>query len=246
MTRAALLVLLLGLVAAGCSRGESAPSPSKQPAGPTGTVPSPPDRAALVRERHLPNVELITHEGRTVRFYDDLVRGKVVAINFMFTRCARFCPTTTAKLATVQSALGERLGRDVFMYSISLDAAHDTPEVLKRYARAFGVKPGWTFLTGKAEDIKMLRRKLGVYDRDPLIDADPTKHSGLIVLGNEPRGRWRAIAALSKPVRIRQAIERILLTSSPLPTGAVGANGDPHEVSSRAEPADPSGLPVRY
>src|SRR5262249_20230533 len=207
---AALLTLLLALTVASSSAGEGGSSPPRPTADPGRAVSSPPDRAALIREQHLPNVELITHEGRTVRFYDDLVKGKVVAINFMFTRCARLCPTTTAKLITVQAELGERVGRDVFMYSITLDPTNDTPAVLNRYAQAFGAKPGWTFLTGKAEDITMLRRKLGVYDRDPLIDADLTKHSGLVVLGNEPRGRWRAIAALAEPVRIRQFIERTI------------------------------------
>ena len=234
---AALLVLLLGLIVGGSSAGERAPSPSvERTAAPGRAVPAPPDRVALIREQHLPNVELITHEGRTVRFYDDLVKGKVVAINFMFTRCSRFCPITTAKLATVQAGLAERLGRDVFMYSITLDSTHDTPEVLRRYAQAFGAKPGWTFLTGKAKDITILRRKLGVYDRDPLIDADLTKHSGIIVLGNEPRGSWRALASLAEPLRIRQTIERIILPPSQSPTGEAFVNEAPHEESAKRRP----------
>jgi len=242
----ALLVLLLGLAASGSAAGASVPAPAEQPAVPTQTVPAPPDRVALIREQHLPNVALITHMGRTVRFYDDLVQGKVVAITFMFTRCGQFCPMTTANLASVQAALGERVGRDVFLYSITLDPTHDTPDVLKRYAQAFGAKPGWTFLTGKAEDIKVLRRKLGVYDRDPRIDADMTKHSGIVVLGNEPRGRWKAIAALSKPVRIRQAIERTILPPSQWPTGEAVVNEAPYEDSEqRVEPAALSDLPVR-
>src|SRR5712692_11871739 len=115
------------------------------------------------RARYFPNVLLRTHENKTVRFYDDLVKGKVVLINFMFTSCKRFCPVTTPNLVKVQAALGDRVGRDVFLYSISLDPATDTPEVLTKYANAVGAGPGWTFLTGKAEDIGKLRRRLGVY-----------------------------------------------------------------------------------
>ena len=71
------------------------------------------------------------------------------------------------------------------MYSITLDPEHDTPELLKEYAKTYGVKPGWTFLTGKAEDITNLRRRLGLFNSDAKKDADQTQHSGMIVVGNE-------------------------------------------------------------
>ena len=79
-----------------------------------------PDRVAMTRDRHLPNVELVSHEGRRVRFYDDLVKGKVVAINFMFATCRKACPAATQNLAEVQDALGDRMGRDVTLLSIPL------------------------------------------------------------------------------------------------------------------------------
>lgn len=209
-----------------------------------GGIASAPDRAAVIRERHLLNIELTTHKGRSVRFYDDLVKGKVVAINFMFTTCQLACPLTTPRLVEVQKTLGERAGRDVTFLSISLDPGHDTPEVLRRYAEAFGAGPGWYFLTGKRHDIERLRRALGVYDVDPLVDADRTQHAGLIVLGNEPRARWNAIASLSKPVRIRQAIERTILPPSQWATGAGVVTEAPFEVREAAvEPADLSSLP---
>src|SRR5262249_13197399 len=116
--RVVLLVGLLSLAAGGAATAAGGASPSRQP---TGAPPGPPDPVARIRAHHLPNVTLITHQGRRVRFYDDLVKGKVVAINFMFTRCGQFCPITTANLAQVQAALGARVGRDVFLYSITLD-----------------------------------------------------------------------------------------------------------------------------
>ena len=157
-----------------------------------------------------PNVVLTTHEDKTVRFYDDLVKGRVVLINFMFTNCRRFCPVTTPNLVKVQAALGERVGRDIFLYSITLDPATDTPEVLKNYAQRVGAGPGWTFLTGKAEDIGKLRRRLGVYNRDPIIDADKTRHSGLVVYGNDAIGRWALISGLNKPEAIVKAVLRVV------------------------------------
>jgi len=144
----------------------------------------------------VPNVALTTQDGRQVRFYDDLVKGRVVVINFMFARCQRYCPRTTANLARVQAALGPHLGRDVFLYSITLDPEHDTPAVLARYARGFGAAPGWTFLTGRPDDIERLRRRLGVTDPDPAIDADRTQHSGMLIYGNDALGRWSSLPAL--------------------------------------------------
>jgi protein SCO1 len=147
----------------------------------------------------VPNVELVTHEGKRVRFYDDLVKGKVVLINFMFTNCEAYCPLTTANLVQVQAALGDRVGRDIFLYSITLDPDNDTPEALTRYRREFKAGAGWTFLTGKQDTIEHLRRALGVYDLDPVIDADKAKHSGVLVYGNAATDRWAAMPSLANP-----------------------------------------------
>src|SRR5712691_5291934 len=135
---------------------------------------------------------------------------QVVLINFLYVTCGDICPLTTANLVQVQNALGERLGREVFMYSITLDPQTDTPEVLKQYAEGYGAKRGWYFLTGQDEDIQMLRRKLGLYDRDPGIDADRTQHVGLVVYGNEATGRWGAVPALLAPERIVRAVLRVM------------------------------------
>ena len=220
---AARLAGLLALVAAGCSGRPPEPPPT------------PPNVVATIREQHLPNIELVTHEGRRVRFYDDLVKGKVVAINFMFATCRNACPESTQHLVEVQHALGDRMGRDVTFLSISLDAERDTPEVLRGYAEAHGAGPGWYFLTGKHDDIELLRHKLGAYELDPVIDADRTQHTGLVILGNEPAGRWKAITALGKPVRIRQAIERTILPVTEWPTGAAVVNEVPYEENERGK-----------
>ena len=149
-----------------------------------------------------PNVPLTTHEGTEVRFYQDLVKGKVVLINFMYATCTNSCPTFTANLVRVQQLFGGRVGRDVFMYSISLDPEHDTPQVLSQYAKNYSVQPGWTFLTGSTANITTLRRRLGLRDPDPVIDADKTQHIGVVLYGNERFDRWAACPALSEPKEI--------------------------------------------
>lgn len=167
--------------------------------------------ASARMEGYFPNIVLRTHDNETVRFYDHLVRGKIVLINFMFTTCTDgLCPLTTANLVRVQQLLGERVGRDILMLSISLDPEKDTPQALKTYAERHGVKPGWTFLTGKYEEIEVLRRKLGVYDLDPAIDADKSRHAALLVYGNDAIGRWAAIPGLLKPESIVRAVLRVM------------------------------------
>ena len=132
---------------------------------------------------YFPNVPLVTHDGKTVRFYDDLLKGKKVLVNFIYALCDKACPLDTAKMAQVQKLLGSRVGRDIFMYSITLDPAHDTPEALKAYAEQFGAGPGWLFLTGKREDIDRVRFKLG--ER-----GQKEEHANSVRVGDVTRGQW--------------------------------------------------------
>ncbi|MCZ7625801.1 MAG: SCO family protein [Candidatus Methylomirabilis sp.] len=145
------------------------------------------------RRRRFPNVVLRTHENTAVRFYDDLIKGKTVMINFMYTACKDDCLLTTANLAQVQNILGDRVGRDIFFYSITLDPAHDTPAVLKRYAHRFRVRPGWLFLTGTKDDIGRLRRAFG---DDPSQDIRRSQHLNMVRYGIEPLERWEGCPAL--------------------------------------------------
>jgi protein SCO1/2 len=238
------LAVLAALIPPGCSgpAGENARSRPDQRAASNAR---PPNRVALIREQHLPNVELTTHEGRSVRFYDDLVKGKAVAINFMYTACVEKCPMATMNLVAVKQALGTRMGRDVTILSITLDADRDTPEALRDYMRVHGAEgPGWYFLTGRRDDIERLRRRLGAYELDPVLDADRSQHAGIVILGNEPQARWKAVSALVKPVRIRQAIERTLLPPSQWPTGNAVVMEVPYEVREAIEVPDLSDVRV--
>lgn len=156
-----------------------------------------------------PNTVLTTHEGRTVKFYDDLVRDKVVAINMMYTDCKGICPRMTANLRQVQKLIGDRLGRDVYMYSISLQPEIDVPERLKEYADRHRIPSGWQFLTGTHNDIEQLRFHLGFYDRDPVVDREKSTHTGMVRIGNDKFNRWTMALALAEPEQILATINHV-------------------------------------
>jgi protein SCO1/2 len=143
------------------------------------------------------NAQLRTHDGRTVRFYDDLLKGKLVVINMMYTSCSGICPANTASMKAVQQALGSRVGRDIFMYSLSLRPQFDSPQALRDYVRRYDIGPGWTFLTGVPAEVDAIRRKLGFYDSDPAADADIARHTGMVRIGNLRASRWCMVPALS-------------------------------------------------
>lgn len=161
-----------------------------------------------------PNCTLTTHDGRQVKFYDDLIRGKLVVINMMFARCFGICPLMTRNLLSVQSMLGNRVGKEVFMYSVTLRPEEDTPEVLRDYAEMHEVKPGWQFLTGTPADIESVRNKLGFYDPDPELDRVPDTHTGALRIGNDPYRRWAMAPSLAEPRQIATSILHLDRTHS--------------------------------
>ena len=159
---------------------------------------------ALVRQ--IPNVVLRTQDGRVVRLYDDLMKGKIALMNFFYTRCTGICGLTMSNLARVQEAFGERLGRDVVMLSVSIDPTADTPKALREYGRHHGARPGWYFLTGSPTDIELLRARLGMRDRDQPANT----HAGLALYGNADTGQWAATPALGNPMSIARNVARLI------------------------------------
>jgi protein SCO1/2 len=150
---------------------------------------------------------LTTHENRQVKFYDDLIKGKIVVINMMYAMCTGTCPADMASLLKLQEALDDRLGRDIFMYSLTLLPEMDTPQALNDYAKKYGIRPGWTFLTGTRADVELIRRKLGFYSRRAEEDADIAQHTGMVRIGNDRFDRWCMVPAQSST---RQLVSTIL------------------------------------
>ena len=159
-----------------------------------------------LQARYFPNFELTTHEAKKVRFYDDLIKDKIVVINFMYAKCEGICVPVTQNLKRVQNLLGKRVGRDIFMYSITLKPDEDTPEKLKHYVQMHKLKPGWRFLTGKPDEIALLRRKLGFSDAKAKLDKDVTNHIGMIRYGNEARQWWAMCPGQANPPWIVESI----------------------------------------
>ncbi len=139
-------------------------------------------------DSYFPNTQLTDQDGKTHRFYNDIIKGKVVALNFIYTKCTDVCPVDTAQMRQVAELLGDRLGRDIFFYSISIDPENDTPEAMKRYMYTFDLPTkGWTFLTGNKAEIDEIRRKLGLIRGD----SEPLKqHNTSLIIGNEKTAQW--------------------------------------------------------
>jgi cytochrome oxidase Cu insertion factor (SCO1/SenC/PrrC family) len=149
------------------------------------------------------NTVLMTQDNKPVRFFDDLLKGKTVVINFMFTTCTGICPAMTGNLLKVQDYLGERVGKDISMISISVDPILDTPTALKTYANNFKVKPGWFFLTGDKENVNVILRKLGGYVEDK------NAHLNLLYIGNVETGQWVKAFAMSRPAEIADTVLKV-------------------------------------
>ena len=159
-----------------------------------------------IRQRYFPNLELTTHEGRKVKFYDDLIKDKIVIFNMFYAKCEGICSPITRNLVRLQNLLGDRVGKDIFMYSFSLKPKEDNVMALKHYAHMHKVKPGWLFLTGTPDDMELLRRKLGYVDPDPEVDKDISNHIGVIKYGNEPLERWGGCPGMQAPEWIAETL----------------------------------------
>ena len=178
---------------------------------------------------HFPNVVVYTHDGRKALFYDDLLRGKMVMINCMSIKNENSFPVTR-NLARVQRLLGNRLGRDLFMYSITVDPEHDTPKALAAFAEKYQAGPGWMFLTGERAVLELLRSRLFMnpdhhdHEHGPVEDCS----MALIRYGNEAVGLWGSVPAKRDPMSIAARLSWI---ESGQPAAAKVTRGGPMPLS---------------
>jgi protein SCO1/2 len=151
----------------------------------------------MMRKRYFPDVPLVSHEGKRVRFYSDLLKGKIVVLNLMYADCTSACPLITANLTRVQKILGRD---DVFFYSLTIKPREDTPQKLREYAEMHGIKRNWLLLTGQPDDLELLRVRLGWSDPNPEKDRkDKALHSGMCRYGNEPLSQWSSVQGSADP-----------------------------------------------
>jgi len=206
LTRSLQTTALFLLATAVLPLGAQSAAPAEPPAGHEHhhheAAAAPPDATAEVPVKlSIPDVALVDQDGKPVRFYTDLVQGKVVMMNFIFTSCTTICPPMGATFAKVQKVLGERSGRDVHLISVSVDPGTDTPERLKAWSQKLGGRPGWTLVTGDREDVTKLLKALGVYT------VSISDHSPLVLVGNDVQGRWTRAYGLAPPTKLVELID---------------------------------------
>jgi protein SCO1 len=160
-------------------------------------------------QKYFTDVILVNQNGEKMRFYSDLLQGKVVIINSFFGTCQGSCLPMNRNLEKVQQALGERVGKDIRIISISVDATVDTPAVLKEYAKKLHAGPGWYFLTGDKENVDFALRKLGQFV------TDKQDHLNVIIIGNERTGLWKKAFGLAQSGELVKVVESVLNDQPP-------------------------------
>ena len=173
---------------------------SKVPPNPTES-PAPNISAA---HKYFTDVELVNQNGEKLRFYSDLLKGKVVIISSFMASCASACPVKNRNLEKIQDAAGERLGKEAVILSITVDPLTDTPSRLKDYAKTYHAKPGWHFLSGKKENVDWALYKIGQYFENK------NDHVNIIVVGNETTGLWKKAFALASSDELVKIFESVI------------------------------------
>lgn len=184
----------------------SAAVPATAGAATRATAAPPPEKPSPAKG-YQPNMPLVTQDGKAVKFYDDLIKDRVVLIHFMFTTCQSICPPMVENLRKVQQilqpALGDELGKRFLILSISVDPETDTPAVLKAYADRRGVGPGWLFLTGKRADVETLLAKLGEEYKDKF------RHSGMALIGSDAARSFKKVFAMAPPEELAETMRKM-------------------------------------
>jgi protein SCO1 len=158
--------------------------------------------------QNIPDAELIDQDGKSVHLYTDLVKGRVSALSFIFTTCTTICPLIGADLGRLQTELGQALGGNIVLISVSVDPATDTPERMKAWGAQFGAKPGWSLLTGDKQTVDQLLKAVGLYT------PDIQSHSPFLVLINDRTGDWTRVSALeTPPAKIAEILQKMAETA---------------------------------
>lgn len=171
----------------------------------------------------IPDLEVLDQDGRTVRFYSDLVKDKVVVVSFFFTNCTFVCPVQGKALVKLQSALAARMGKEVFLISVSRDPLTDTPERLRSWASTVGVGPGWTLVTGGEE---VMRKLLSKFTGDA---PGREMHDPVLLIGNDRTGAWMEAEGLSATADLVQLIDQLASPSQMKTAGSGTPDGEDHE-----------------
>ena len=160
-------------------------------------------------QKYFTDTVLINQDGEKMRFYSDLLKGKTVIIDSFFATCQGSCLPMNRNLEKVQEALGDRLGKDAYILSISVDPTVDTPLALKAYSKKLNARPGWYFLTGDKASVDFVLKKLGQF-----VD-DKQDHLNIFIIGNERTGLWKKAFGLAKSEEIVKVFESVINDKPP-------------------------------
>ena len=197
-------VAALALALCGYAAGVSANDGSQQ--GQAEPVNARVGKGTSMAAEYFTDTTLVDQHGKGVRFYSDLLEGRVVIINTFYTDCeGEECPTTMDKLQAIQGWLGDRLGSEAHILSISVDPENDTPQRLREYAERFRARAGWYFLTGVPENVAFVLAKLG----QQRVDI-PTMHENILIVGNEPTGLWKKARGMAPPAELIEVVDSVL------------------------------------
>ena len=165
--------------------------------------------AESAAQKYFTDIELVDQDGRKLRLYSDLMKGRVVVINSFYAACTASCPAMNQRLEKIQSALGERLGKDIYLISISVDPTADTPAILKEYARKWNARAGRFFLTGDKANVDLVLGKLGH------MPGKREDHSTVWAIGNDRTGLWKRVMGLANAEDLIKEVEAVLNDKGP-------------------------------
>lgn len=164
---------------------------------------SPDSDREQVRRQRLPNETLLDQNGRSVRFYDDVMKNQRVIVNVMYTVCSNTCTPSMRNLIEARGLLGD-YAKGVKFVSITLTPETDSPEALREYRKTNGVPADWIFLTGKPQPVQRVQRALGfISDRE---DEDLYTHSSIARYCDEPLIKWTHVNTLLSPRTIARML----------------------------------------
>jgi protein SCO1 len=182
-----------------------AQEPAPAPVAPAAANNSPTSAA----EKYFTDIVLLNQDGEKMRFYSDLLQGKTVIINSFFASCQGSCLPISRNLEKVQEALGDRLGKDARIISISVDPTVDTPAELKAFGKKFHARPGWYFLTGSKENVNFILKKLGQFVENK------NDHLNIVIIGNNTTGLWKKAFGLAKSEELVKVVESVINDKAP-------------------------------
>lgn len=178
-----------------------------------------PAEAAPAADLELKDLPLLDQDGRQVRLVSDVIGDRIVVMDFVYTTCTTVCPVLTALLLQVQERLGDRLGNEVLLVSMTVDPTRDTPERLKTYASDRGAGPGWLWLTGAKPTVESVLDGLGAYS------PDFENHAAMVLVGDGRSGQWSRFFGFPSTDRILEQVDALLAARQPHQQHEHGAGG---------------------